>query len=874
MVIQITLNPDGETQSNDSYTVELFKKIDDGSGIDFGDFSNSGGSNVKWMGIDGDITPIDESPYEIDDPDDPNEYTSKDMLITPIDSSDTLNNDNADIGVSNEWIGNQPGEGIRIDFVYGINQANGEDESDPWNVIPYPYSYNGHYESNNFTFTIIQTQPANGSATVVVSAINADDDYQLTGDSDDLPVFISKNDVRVESLNTINIEQSGNNVIISGLQAGDKLYFETLDSFDRVLIANDDTATENNDDFALGGFEVDTARPGSPVSMDFDVEVTDADGDTADGDFTVTLDSPVFVVGKNVDDTDTQTVDHAVSNPNLDSAGEIIGGSANDILIGDIGGSSVAGKDANIVLVLDVSTSMTWTTSGYRIDGPDGYEDRLTAMKRSLYGSLPGEDEGYTGLLYELAYSDAENVRVHIVGFGTDSTDLGTYDLRVNGEPNETDLNQAKADVLALDDDDFEFGWDASYTNYESGLDMALAWTESTGVDAPLTAGENTLNQTIFISDGEPNAAYTGNGIIPDDFSAGRAIEHILGDYDGFGSDDTFNEVAAIENGFGDIEAIGIQLGDTALNRLDQVEGEAYDSGVADNIETSEELVNTLLDVSPISQLSDVGGDVISGEEGDDIIFGDAMFTDTLATEKGIDMNPGSGYLVFKALENGESSDPTYQDWDRADTILYINENYEELSRESVITDPATEEVISRQGGDDSIDAGRGNDTVYAQEGNDTVYGGTGDDFLDGGSGADELFGDAGDDILIYEADPDDIPADSVLDGGDGYDIFRLENGEGIDFSLMDTSSNPISNIEEIDMLTDSNSNFIDSLSAQDVLDITDGGNVLTILGGSNDSVSFEGGSGTWDHSIDDQFHVYTNGDAVVRIENDITDIT
>ena len=57
--------------------------------------------------------------------------------------------------------------------------------------------------------------------------------------------------------------------------------------------------------------------------------------------------------------------------------------------------------------------------------------------------------------------------------------------------------------------------------------------------------------------------------------------------------------------------------------------------------------------------------------------------------------------------------------------------------------------------------------------GNDTdniITGGSGNDILSTGSGNDQLFGGLGDDVLIING-----TGDSVLDGGDGVDTFRID---------------------------------------------------------------------------------------------------
>jgi Ca2+-binding RTX toxin-like protein len=119
---------------------------------------------------------------------------------------------------------------------------------------------------------------------------------------------------------------------------------------------------------------------------------------------------------------------------------------------------------------------------------------------------------------------------------------------------------------------------------------------------------------------------------------------------------------------------------------------------------------------------------------------------------------------------------------------------------------------LSGSRADDGIDGRRGNDTLLGRgggdvlqggEGNDTLDGGAGNDVLDGGAGEDVLRGGSGNDLLISMADgreprianvpgrdegdpereltggklyPDQpVPADDVLIGGKGSDIFYFQ---------------------------------------------------------------------------------------------------
>ncbi|MDR1936018.1 MAG: VCBS domain-containing protein, partial [Candidatus Accumulibacter sp.] len=129
--------------------------------------------------------------------------------------------------------------------------------------------------------------------------------------------------------------------------------------------------------------------------------------------------------------------------------------------------------------------------------------------------------------------------------------------------------------------------------------------------------------------------------------------------------------------------------------------------------------------------------------------------------------------------------------------------------------------------------------------------------------------GTAGDDTRMYDGT-------SGLDGGLGIDTVLLPaNVSDLDFSSIG-SGNKLSNIERIDLLNNGQKQSV-SLSAQDVIDITDGDNILTILGGSGDSVSLKDGVGAeWTKSGTEvgtgintghTFDVYTNAyDATVKV--------
>jgi len=344
-----------------------------------------------------------------------------------------------------------------------------------------------------------------------------------------------------------------------------------------------------------------------------------------------------------------------------------------------------------------------------------------------------------------MANSGAAEVRVHIVGFSSDASDLGTFDL-VGG-----DLQSAIDAVNATTA--------GGVTNYEAGLQAAIDWS---AVSGNLLSGVNVINQTFFVSDGKPNRYLNDDGSLSGSASAATAMGQILG------SDGT-NEVQILENQFGPIEAVGIALTrQSDIDNLDQVEGEARSSDAADNIFTANDLISTLSELNPLNQLAPLGNDVINAGDGNDIVFGDSLFTDILADNQGLATPDGSGWRVFTDLEATPG-------WGREETTDYIRANHVELSAESTL------DTVDRTGGNDTIDAGAGDDIVYGQEGDDIITGGTGNDILSGGSGADIFVwtgNESGSDEIIdfNTTEGDVLNIADLLTGPDNLTAAKLEN--------------------------------------------------------------------------------------------------
>ena len=137
-----------------------------------------------------------------------------------------------------------------------------------------------------------------------------------------------------------------------------------------------------------------------------------------------------------------------------------------------------------------------------------------------------------------------------------------------------------------------------------------------------------------------------------------------------------------------------------------------------------------------------------------------------------------------------------------------------------------------------------------------------------------------GDENIIYDSNSTAINAgDEQSSNGGGEDILTFNSGDSIDFSL---DNSDLLNFEVIDLTNDANTgtagvHSLTSIKLQDILDMTDSGNVLKILGDSADTVSLlDENSNTWvldptQELIDSiNFNVYTSGMATVKIEDSI----
>ena len=580
-----------------------------------------------------------------------------------------------------------------------------------------------------------------------------------------------------------------------------------------AVIRNDGTTIEI--ETGLGGrFQIDfstgdysyTAPSLDQVAASDELEtfrytVADGDGDESSADLTISVTdtTPVLVVGENVSDVPGQSTPHHVPTQSTEGEprGEIDGVAGGDVLIGDVGGVDVVTRAANITFVLDSSGSM----GDFEIDFDGQSILRIEALRIAVSEALQ-----------TLADTPGATVKVHLVSFSTGFLNDQTFQIVTDGIINQAALDAAQNFANSM----VASGW----TNYEAGLTTALNWLEGREAEKPLD-GSDVQTQTVFISDGMPNRALDDLQNIINAGSRQDNLDQALG-VDG--SDETGGLQA-----LGDLASVGIQIGTSGdLSTLDQLDS----SGQATNIGTTQELIDTLINLNPLLDLTDTGGDRLNGFEGDDFIIGDSLFTDLLADEEDIPLPPGSGYEVIDvlAVDGFFDQDPGLTQSQEIIGFLRDPANLERFmfGREE---EAGSDE---RLGGDDIIMAGDGADVIFGQEGNDVIDAGNGDDVISDGTGADVIIGGRGEDVIRLSDDGtgDQILYETLLDGSDRLEGFD-PNSSALGGDLIDLSD-----------LFD-NTGF----SGDDVSDALDGGFLEIVSLGADDTlvqVDADGGGDQW----------------------------
>ncbi|WP_166644590.1 calcium-binding protein, partial [Halomonas ventosae] len=336
-VFTVELNPDaGLNDSSDTYSLTLHQQIDGGAStfaVAEGGFEPEGGN----------------SPYFF-----LNDSTEgdRDILLTPTETGSTVNSSSNDFATGTGMtIGGN--EGIRIDFVTGLT-------GDPKQG---PISYDTHYTVQG-AGAIIGVK--SGSSTVRLAAyddyddgISADPDDISIGNGDIDPITAVVIQYGEESLTVYSGTESATvggqiftfvwddpdytgQVLVGGVVDGTALAAVTDDGFSSLEFHYDAGTA-----FTVNSFSGVAVTPGQAVDFALDLNLTDADGDTALIEDAISLqlspDDHLIEMGTDNDDTLDAGTDQASTLVGLAGDDALSGDSGDDILVGGPGNESLAG---------------------------------------------------------------------------------------------------------------------------------------------------------------------------------------------------------------------------------------------------------------------------------------------------------------------------------------------------------------------------------------------------------------------------------------------------------------------------------------------------------------------------------------------------
>ncbi|PVZ34515.1 retention module-containing protein [Pseudomonas sp. URIL14HWK12:I11] len=593
------------------------------------------------------------------------------------------------------------------------------------NVIFTPEA--GYSGPATFTYTLWDQRTNSATdATVTVQvtpvAPALDLDSGVVGTGHAVSYVANHDGVSVSDKATITLDDAGikgATIAINNAQVGDHLSVGSLPggvtavlSADgsQVVLSGVATAAQYQDAIKAITFS-NTADVTSSSTRTISVTVQDVFG-TASNQATTTVS-----VAKSV-------YTYTDGSPNADT---LNGTGNNDIIVGDKAQSTVTpAKDANVAFIVDVSGSMR---GKYTQE-----QDALVAAIKQLRNDM----------------TSSQTIKVGIVTFSDHALD-STLVLTKNMTDSQISTAVANATNNSTK---------GGNTNYEEAFKDTANWFINNG-----TAGA--VNQTFFITDGQPNrylinegTASGGNATWVADGHGGYQLANEVSAYSGLASNtqEGWNLLVAQSP---TVNAVGLSTDQnqgtdlSSLNNYD-TSGHAALNVTLDNL--SSVIASKTVTAQPAS-------DVINGGEGNDILFGDTIFFN------GINPADGLGTSVIKAYVT-EKAGHTASD---SEIYTYIKGHLGEFN-------------LGNSGGDDTLNGGNGNDILFGQAGNDTLNGGNGDDILIGGKGNDILTGGAGADTFMWlrgdlNVDTTDSKGAVTQKGADVITDFSKAQGDTIDLT-------------------------------------------------------------------------------------------
>ncbi len=400
--------------------------------------------------IDGGITTfnVGDLGYDFHGGNDPYAYfddttaDNRDVLLTPREfglPNGTANTNANEGGVS---AGNSVGadESLLVDFVHNIEgdtdaNVGGDDYG---NALNRDHGYSGHYMVNGASASI--TQVVSGPTSIEISAMIDDDTgagipIGVVGDGTNLTptninqVRITYNGMTVivfEGLyvnlsdfdvggQTFSIDFLGDSVIVNGVETDTDIAVFAEDNYTTVEYKYVDGGT-----FKIGGFGAGQPDPGELLTLEYDLALTDGDGDGViiDDAINISLSPENHVIEEGDDGNDMLTA--------VPGGGTLIGHGGDDDLIGDVGEDILIGGAGNDALAGNEGDDLLIGGAGndtyvYNdpLDGHDvisGFEPGSDVIDLDGLFDTLGVDPADRGADLNFAQVDANTVEVTVDG--------------------------------------------------------------------------------------------------------------------------------------------------------------------------------------------------------------------------------------------------------------------------------------------------------------------------------------------------------------------------------------------------------------------------------------------------------------------------
>ena len=319
------------------------------------------------------------------------------------------------------------GEGVRIDvgsidmFRLGSPWEPGDSNNpDDFDIVD-------HDPINEFQFEIIQVvgSGSGNTASIFVEVFDANDNELF---NDDTPVVIGVSAITVFDgaikvidagvINpiydaTVNIGTNSDGVWISGLEQGWDVRVDSATGFDRIEISDGRSLDVSGDNspanFSIGDLTLLASQEGGELTLNYNVEGTDGDGDAIEGEFDIVLapNSGVSQIGTDAGETINGNGDFN-SLYGLDGDDTLVGNGGDDFLDGGEGSDILWGDDTAQVGPAGADT-FRWASVNDIDSDFDGSVDHVDTVK-DYSGAGDGDVLDISDLLTELGVTDLAGV--------------------------------------------------------------------------------------------------------------------------------------------------------------------------------------------------------------------------------------------------------------------------------------------------------------------------------------------------------------------------------------------------------------------------------------------------------------------------------